>query len=134
VDFLLELLIQLVVELVGELLLELGAHGLVGVAHSARGRRVTGTLLGAVAGFGWGEHLSGGDHWPRLLWVSLVLAAAALTLAMGRPAALPKADRQVQWRDVLQPPWLWSAVRLVDFALLNVAVAIGVVAGFGLHL
>jgi hypothetical protein len=129
VDFLVELLVQFVVqvvlELLGELLIEVGYHGTAKVLRN----RITRNLLGMAAGLGvglaWGQHLSGGAHWPKLLWVSLVLAVAAAVLAGRRPRG-----QGAGWEQPLSPPWRWTAERLFGFCLLNLALATGILLTF----
>ena len=132
---LLELVVQavvyLAVELAGEALVQGGAHGAPRVLRSRTGRHVALGLTGLAVGLAWGWHLSGSQSWPRLLWVSLVLALAAGLLAAGRAGA-PPADRSyvLARRRLPVPPWLWSAERLVGFAILNLGLAVGIPATF----
>ncbi len=133
--FLLELLVHavvyLIVELVGEGLLQAGAHGAARVLRSRTGRYVVIGLTGLCVGLAWGWHLSGSSTWPRLLWVSLVFALAAGLLAVGRVGAPPTSALDGPgWRQALVPPWLWSAERLVGFAILNLGLAVGIPATF----
>ena len=128
---LLELLVYLVVEVLGDLALEGGARGTIRFLRSRTGRFVTAGLVGLGFGLAWGTALSGGATWPRLLWVSLSLGAAALLLAAGRAGAPAQHDtRSAPWRRALVPPWRWSAERLVGVAVLNGALALGIVLTF----
>lgn len=126
-DFILELLFQLVVQLVfeilGEALLEGGARGAATILRNRVLRSALGALLGFGFGLFWGAHLSGGAHWPRLLWVSLSLAVAAAAWATGR-------ERGAGWERPFALPWTWSAERLYGFAALNVALAAGIAVTF----
>jgi hypothetical protein len=130
VDFVFELVVQVVLELFGELLLEVGAHGAAGTVRNRVARRAAAATLGALGGVLWGLHLSGGASWPRLLWVALALAAAALVLRTGRPPS--PTEGEARRRDLLSLPWHWPAARLSDFVVLNVGIAAGVVVGYRL--
>lgn len=56
-----------------------------------------------------------------------VFALAAGLLAVGRVGAPhPGALDGRGWRQALVPPWLWSAERLVGFAILNIGLAVGI--------
>ena len=87
-------------------------------------------LIGCAVGAASGDHLREATTSPRLLWVSLVLAAVALVLAVGRQGA----ERQLRGtgrglrvvREVVLPPWRWGAERLAGLALLNVGIAAGI--------
>lgn len=135
VDFVIELLIQLFVELIldglGELLFKTPFRR-VGRALGSNAARYT---LGAIAGFGfgvfWGAHLSGNETWPKLLWVSLALAAVAgLAAVVRRSNPLLSPPHRDVWRDVLVPPWEWQVERLVGFMVLNLAIAAGIATSF----
>ena len=138
-DFVVELFIQLVLQIIGELIGELLLDGL--FRHAARflvsriGRVVVGGVVGVAFGVSWGVHLSGGTAWPKLLWASLALAAGALVLAVGRAGARPETSREGRGfrhavSEAVQPPWRWSAYRLLAFALLNLGIAAGIGIGF----
>ncbi len=127
-EFLFQTVVQLVVEFVGEALIEGGFHGAARAARSSVARRIASALLGILAGFLWGQHLSGGAHWPKLLWVSLFLAGAAFSLAVSRRGGATQQARPT-WRETFAPPWRWSTSRLVDFVVLNLALAVGVALG-----
>lgn len=128
-SLLLELIVYLVVEVVGDLLLEGAAHGAARVLRSRTGRFMISGLCGFGVGLGWGLHLRGADNWPRLLWVSLVVALVATLIAAGRKDAPDEAAARgdIGWRRSLVPPWLWSAERLVALAILNLGLATGIV-------
>lgn len=129
----LELLFQFLIEFVGEWLLQQSFRGASRVARSRTGRLTVSALIGSAGGAAWGAHLRDGETWPRLLWVSLVLAAIALVLAVGRqgaesqPRGTGRGFRAVS-REVVLPPWRWGAERLVGFALINLGISVGIFA------
>jgi hypothetical protein len=91
------------------------------------------SLVGAACGFGWGWHLAGQPHPPKLLWVSIALGIGALL----RSRRIAKADdgsvsfpAVTPWREALASPRRWPAERWRDFAVLNAAIAAGVLGGF----
>lgn len=137
-DFVAELLIQLIVQLVVEVLWDLLLEGLFRGLAEALVRRTGRFVLGALMGFGfgsaWGHHLTGGSSWPKLLWVSLLLGGTALVLAAGRAGAAADGAsaerRQPALRDLLAPPWRWSAERLVGFTIINAGIAAGIALSF----
>lgn len=109
-------------------MLRTGAYGAVRVLSSRTGRYVAAGLTGALGGLAWTRYVSGPSPVPRLPWVSLVLALAAVLLAAGRAGAPPPAAPVGgRWRRVLVPPWSWSAERLVGLAVL-LGLAAGVAA------
>lgn len=123
----------MLIEIVGEWLLQTSFRGTVRVARSRTGRLTVGALTGAAFGVVWGLHLLDAPSWPRLLWVSLALAASAGVLAVGRAGARDQPSaRRGRWPDVLadvaSPPWRWGAERLLGFALINVGIAAGILA------
>jgi hypothetical protein len=124
VDFIAELLIQFVLQVVFEILGEFAFEVL---AKTRWGRWICGTALGLVFGGFWGDHLSGGEHWPKLLWVSAAMAVVAFTLCFGRRA--PENDMSF-WGYVTQLPWEWSFDRLLGFGLINVGIAAGILVTF----
>lgn len=131
-EFLIQLVVQLVVEVIGDFLLETAFHGVANVLRSRIGRYAIAGLAGFGFGLAWGDHLSGNATWPKLLWVSLGLAAAALIAAVTR-AAKPAAAGPVKGyalRQALTPPWRWHADRLVGFVVLNLAIAGGIALAF----
>ena len=140
-DFLLEVVIQVflqfVVDFVAEYLLQAGFRSASNVLRSRAGRLLVGALVGAGFGYAWGHHLSGGESWPKLLWVSIALGACAAVGAayraarparLVRPDDVPGGDGVVS--ELLSPPWRWDVERLAEFAVLNAAIAIGIGAGF----
>ncbi len=128
-----ELLIQVLVEFVGEWLLQQSFRGARRVVHSRTGRLNVSAFIGCVAGAAWGAYLRDAATWPKLLWVSLALAAVALVLAAGRQGADFQGRRRGSGvlavsREVLLPPWRWGAERLVGFAFINLGIAVGIFA------
>lgn len=133
-DFLIEALIQIVVQILGDIVIEGVFHGVAVVLRRTLGRWITGGLLGLAFGIAWGRHLSGATHYPRLLWVSLVLALVALVLAMGRPrpeeAPQDATASAFDMRWLVTPPWRWGYERLYGFAFINAGITAGVLAAF----
>jgi hypothetical protein len=135
-DFLLELilqlLVQLVVEVLGELLLATAFRGAATALRSRVGRYVVGVVAGVACGWAWGQHLTGGATWPKLLWVSLALAGGATLLAISRRGheTIPDQEGNSIWAGALVPPWRWDSERLLGFVLLNLAIALGIGIGF----
>lgn len=131
-SLLIELIFYLVVEVLGDLLLEGASHGAARVLRSRTGRFVLSGACGLGIGLGWGFYLRGADTWPRLLWVSLVIALVAALIAVGRKGAPDEVAARGRrgWRRSLVPPWLWPAERLVALAVLNISLAAGIVATF----
>ena len=64
---------------------------------------------------------------PKSLWVSIGLAGVFVALAVARAV---RRRRPVADDGVTLLPWRWSVLRLVGFAVLNVAAAAGIGAGF----
>lgn len=131
-EFLIQLLVQVVVELIGDFLLETAFHGVADVLRSRLGRLAIAVLVGFGFGLAWGDHLSSHASWPKLLWVSLGLAAAALIAAVARaahPADSSPAEGSAL-HQALTPPWRWRTDRLVGFMVLNLAIAGGIAVGF----
>ena len=63
---------------------------------------------------------------PKSLWVSIGLAGVFAAFAVVRAVK----GRPFSERHVLFVPWRWSVLRLVSFAVMNVAAAAGIAAGF----
>lgn len=131
-SLLIELVVYLIVEVLGDLLLEGATHGAARVLRSQTSRFVVIGLCGLGGGLAWGLYLRGADTWPRLLWVSLVVALVALLMAADRQGAPDEARTRGRsgWRRSLLPPWLWPAERLVALAILNGGLAVGIVLTF----
>ena len=131
------IILELVLEFVGQILLEFLLDGIGrGVARVLRNRvvkAVLGLAVGAAVGFGggywWGSRLTelGRTDPPRSLWVSIALAGAFVALAVVRAV---RRRRPVADDTVTLAPWRWSVPRLLGFAVLNVAAAAGIAAGF----
>lgn len=121
-----DLLLELVVQVVVELLLEGFFEGVGRVVERRVGRLVLSGLCGLGFGLAWGAYLDGRAAYPRLLWVSLALAAVAALLAVVHPGTAVESG----WRAVLVPPWRWSRERLVNLVVLNLALAGGIVLTF----
>jgi hypothetical protein len=136
-DFIGELLVQLIVQFVLEFVFEIvlhGAfHGAKRVLGSHRGRLTVSALVGLGFGLAWGSHLSNQPSAPKLLWVSLALAFAAVVLIRrhANPRQLARRIARGSFlRQTFTPPWNWPISRLIDFVVLNVAIAAGVSIGY----
>jgi hypothetical protein len=133
VEALVQLVIQFIVEVVFEGLLEGAFRGLARALTTRAGQRLLTLAAGLGFGGAWGWHLADQPDPPKLLWVSVALAAGATVLALGSrssPRATEPDTTAGFWRRVLLPPWRWPAARWIDFALLNVAIAVGVAVGY----
>lgn len=131
---------EVIFELLFEIVFQFLAELLFDTAFRLLAHRVVRAVLAAAAGFGagywWGARLIelGRTEPPRSLWVSIALAALFATVALvkvlrrHRPRRRPDA-RMDRFEEALTP-WRWSAARLLGFALVNVAVAAGIAAGF----
>lgn len=130
-DFIFEVLFQFIFEVLGEFLFEAGFHGAARVLRSRVGRYVVASMAGLGAGIWWGARLSekGRVQEPRTLWISLGLTAFAGLAAIWRWRRGPPFGKQ----SIVSAPWRWPAYRLVGFAILNAAVAVGVAIGFQPH-
>lgn len=128
VEFIFEFLFQFLFEVVGEFLIDAGYHGTARVLRSRVGRFAIASAAGLGAGLWWGVRLTerGRVQEPRALWISLGLAAVTGLGALWRWKRGARAGNQ----SVVSPPWRWPAERLVGFAVLNAAVALGIVIGF----
>jgi hypothetical protein len=135
-EILFELLFEVVLQFVGEVLLEAGFR----VVGRVLANRVVRTVLAITVGFGggywWGARLSelGRTEPPSSLWVSIGLAVVFGTVALvkvlrGTPRRVPAESRMERFEEAFTP-WRWSAARLGGFALLNMALAAGIAAGF----
>jgi len=131
-EFVVQLLVQLVVEFIGDFLLETALHGVANVLRSRIGRYAIAALVGFGFGLAWGDHLSGHESWPKLLWVSLSVAAVALVAAILR-AAHPMNSRPTEGsalQQALTRPWRWPTDRLMGFVVLNLSIAGGIALAF----
>lgn len=136
-DFLVEALVQLVIQFVIEVVFEslLGGafRGLARALTTRAGQRLLSVAAGLGFGIAWGWHLAGQPDPPKLLWVSVSLAVAAIVLAVESRTSPRSTEANATaglWRRALLPPWQWPAARWVDFALLNVAIAVGAAVGY----
>ena len=139
-----EILFELVFEILGqiifEFLLEGTFRGLARVLSNRIVRSVLGTGLGVAVGYGggywWGSRLTelGRTGPPKSLWVSIGLAVLFITLAvvqaLRRESRREDAESRRERLAAALAPWRWSVVRLLGFALLNAAAAVGIAAGF----
>ena len=135
-EILFELLFEVVLQFVGEVVLEAGFR----VVGRVLANRVVRAVLGMAAGFGggywWGARLSelGRTEPPRSLWVSIGLAVffgtVALVKVLRREPPRLRPDSRMERFEQAFTPWRWSPARLLGFALVNVAVAAGIAAGF----
>lgn len=139
-DFLLELVFQVVFEILGEILVEIGFKASARVLRSKLGRGAVSLVVGFVFGVCWGAHLAdrGSAHRPRLLWVSLAMAVVAGIAGLWQLRRAEVDDRAGLQCDqggaqrviVLLVPWRWPSYRLIGFALLNAAIAAGILTGW----
>ena len=129
-DFLFELLVQIVLEFLGDLVLEAGWEGTKGLFGTQRGRAVLSGLVGFGVGCAWGAHLTGGAHYPKLLWVSVALAVLVAVRLLG--GVFPPRPRFSVRGYLLAPPWQWHVERVVGFLLLNLGLAGGILTTFRL--
>jgi hypothetical protein len=145
-----EIVFELLFELVGQLLIELvfnlGFRGAGRLLSNRFVRFVLGVTLGGglayAGGWWWGDRLSeaGRTEAPSSLYVSIGLAVAFGALALGRAIKGRRKDSlDVTFGDLLEEPGEslellslvhWPASRLLTFCLINVAIALGISAGF----
>jgi hypothetical protein len=145
-----EVIFELLFEIVSQLLLELvfnvGFRGVGRLLSNRFVRGVLGIVVGGALAYGggwwWGDRLSeaGRTDAPSSLYVSIGLAVAFGALAALRAIKGRRDDSfHVSVGDLLEEPGEslqllspvhWSAVRLLAFSLINVAVAFGISAGF----
>ena len=93
------------------------------------GRSIVGAVVGLGFGLAWGFHLADRSGPPKLLWVSIVLAAVALALIRSDRAS-DEREPPSFWRRLVVPPWRWPNRRLADFAAMNAAIAAGIAIGY----
>jgi hypothetical protein len=133
-DFLFEFLFQIIFEVIGEALLEYGFSGASRVVRSRIGRWTVSVIVGFGFGAYWGHYLSeaGVGHRPRLLWVSVALAVFAVICALARSLQVTDsvARRHIRAEERALLPWQWPAVRLVGFAAMNIAIAVGIAVAY----
>jgi hypothetical protein len=132
VSLIIELLLEILVELIVELVIYEGAGALARVLSTRTGRGAAASILavgaGGWAGYAWGAHVaaSGQGAVPRSLWVSLVLATAALTGAILISRRRTWQKRLSRLPAMLEP----TPLRLVVFAVLSTAITVGMLIGF----
>ena len=145
-EVILEILFEGVFQLILEILSELGFRGVGKLLSNRVVRWVLGTVSAAAlaygAGWWWGNRATeaGDTEIPTSFFVSIGLAVVFTVLAVARAVRGRRRDTfRVTWSDLfdepaesfrLMSPVHWSALRLVGFALVNVAVALGVHAGY----
>jgi hypothetical protein len=146
VEILFELLFEVVGQLLVELVFDLGFRRVGRLLSNRYVRAGLGVGLGTALAYGggrwWGNRLleAGRTELPTTFYVSIGLAVAFGVLALVRAIKGPRDDSiRVGLGDVLDEPAEsvrllspvhWSAWRLVTFAAINVALALGVNAGF----
>lgn len=97
-------------------------------------------VLGLAAGFGGGYWVGLAAHGdrasrpPSSLWVSVAVAVVLGTVALVKvlhrdPPRFPPDSRLGRVVETFAP-WRWSAARLGGYAVVNIAVAAGIAAGF----
>jgi hypothetical protein len=134
-DFLIELLLQFIVQVVIEVIFEAIWRGLARAFRAPTGRYALTAVVGVGFGIGWGWHLASEPHPPNLLWASTALAIAALVMVRrksGLHGDSISTSGDAAWRRALSPPRTWPPDRWMDFAVLNVAIAAGILAGYSL--
>lgn len=145
-EVILELLFEGVFQLVLEILSEFGFRGIGKVLSNRVVRWVVGTVTGAAlaygAGWWWGNRATeaGDAEIPTSFAVSIGLAVVFGVLALLRALRGRRRDTfRVSWTDLfdepaesirLMSPVHWSALRLLGFCLVNVAIAVGINAGY----
>jgi hypothetical protein len=145
-EAILELLIEGIFQLVLEILSEFGFRGVGKLLSNRVVRWVLGTVSATALAFGagwwWGDRAAdaGDSEIPTSFYVSIGLAVVFGVLAVVRALRGTRADTfRVTLGDLfdepaesfrLLSPVHWSALRLLGFCLVNVAVALGVNAGF----
>lgn len=134
-DFIFEALVQVLFEIVGQILVEAGFHATAVVLRSRIGRYVVASAAGLGGGIWWSARLSarGRVQEPRALWVSIGLMALAVLLAARQRTGSHGHEELPGLRSVIAPPWKWPVYRLVGFALLNAAIAVGIAVSFRPH-
>lgn len=140
IEILFELVFEILGQIIFEFLLEGTFRGLARVLSNRIVRAVLGTGLGVAVGYGvgywWGSRLTelGRTDPPKSLWVSIGLAVLFITLAvvqaLRRESRQEDAESRRERLAAALAPWRWSVVRLLGFALLNAAAAVGIAVGF----
>jgi hypothetical protein len=141
-----ELLFEFVFQFLLEVVFDLGFRGVGKVLSNRVVRWVLGTVAAAGLAYGggwwWGHRAveAGDTEIPTTFFVSIGLAVAFGVFALVRAVRGPRTDTfRVTAEDLLGEPGEsirllspvhWSAQRLLGFCLVNVAVALGVNAGY----
>ena len=141
-----EILFEGVFQLVLEILSEFGFRGVGKLLSNRVVRWVVGTVSAAAlaygAGWWWGDRATdaGDTEIPTSFFVSIGFAVVFAALALLRALRGRRSDTfRVTWTDLfdepaesirLMSPVHWSALRLFGFSLVNVAIAVGVNAGY----
>lgn len=145
-EVIVELLLEGLIQLLLEGLFELGFRGIGKLLANRVVRWVLGTVIAASIAYGggwwWGDRLAseGQTEMPTSFYVSIGLAAAFGALSIVRALRGPRTDTvnmspgdrfdsPAESMRLLSPVH-WSVRRLLGFCLVNVAVAIGINAGF----
>ena len=135
-EVLFELVFEVVLQFVGEVLFDAGFRVVGRVLANRVVRAVIAIGAGFGAGYWWGARLSelGRTEPPSSLWVSIGLAVVFGTVALVKVLRdeshrFPAESRMDRF-ELAFTPWRWSPARLLGFALVNVAVAAGIAAGF----
>jgi hypothetical protein len=143
-ELLLEFVLHFVVQFLGEVLLDAGFESLAKTLENRKTRIVVGTLVliggGFAGGWWWGNRFAarfGTSDVPTSLIVSVCFAVGFAILTgvsairefrSPDPAAAPVVVEMWSLERFL--PWRWPPGRLAGFALLNCAIAVGIVVGF----
>jgi hypothetical protein len=132
IEFLVQLVIQFLFEIVIQSIVEGAFRGLARILSTRTGQRVFTAAVGLAFGTAWGRHLADGPHPPKLLWVSLALALAAMAFMRRSGGSQRRAQPNPLgfWQRALTPPWRWPTGRWLDFVLLNLAIAGGIGLGY----
>lgn len=140
VEVVLEVVLEVVVQFLGDVVFGplWRRYGSARVQRVLVGGLVASSCLLLGAGWGWYRADVGARSLPGSIWVSLGLAVAfaGLGLTRPRPGDQPPGDWVRQPHDAWPDPstrflpWHWDRARLLNFALANVAIAIGITWGY----
>lgn len=138
-EIVLELLFEFLGQIIFEFLLEGSFRWLARLLSNRVVRAVLAVGLAVAVGYGggylWGSRLTelGRTDPPKSLWVSVGLAAIFVTVALVNALRREEEAQPASQRERMEEalvPWRWSVLRLLGYALLNGAVAVGIAAGF----
>jgi hypothetical protein len=139
IEFLLEIVFEFLFQFLFEVFVDAAGRGIAGALSNRFTRLAISSVfvaaVGFAGGFWWGTRLSEVRTTPpKLLYVSIALAFAFALLAVMRARSGERLgdDNPLAIRFG-EPPWrkgYWTTTRLISFAVVNVGVALGVVAGF----